>query len=360
MITIVIIIMFCQVCLVNKAKWLEEGSNRLLCGESCQTLIGDKYEKEQYDKLIQFSPVELDKEIQKRAYDIVNNTMFQRQYLAKWPAAFDDWIEADCITSIMLWYDVLVSNIDNMMTEADDSEIGNNFLRYAVRRRHVELVQRLMNEPFVDPSFGNNFCIWLAAYNGYYEIVAVLLRSTLVNPNDIGNRALESAATNGHSDVVDLLLSKAEYLPKNVRDKITRSILSIDKNAIQNAARFGYYHIVEMLLLHGVDPAANGNMALKHASNEGHYFIVQLLLTNKHVDPTADRNMAIELAAAQGHYKVVRVLLNDWRVSKDPDDISELVQYMYRNGKKYSKNVMAVFDEYERAAFEKRRRTKKE
>ena len=52
-----------------------------------------------------------------------------------------------------------------------------------------------------------------------------------------------------------------------------------------------------LLQIPGVDPTARNNLAIRFASMNGHFQIVQRLLMEHNVDPTADGNAAIQLAS---------------------------------------------------------------
>lgn len=71
-----------------------------------------------------------------------------------------------------------------------------------------------------------------------------------------------------------------------------------------------------------IDPSVCDNYAMRRASMNGHFEIVQLLLQDKRVDPShnADNNFAIRNVSANSHLEVVRLLLQDHRVDPSADD----------------------------------------
>jgi len=90
-----------------------------------------------------------------------------------------------------------------------------------------------------------------------------------------------------------------------------------DTNAFRTACALGRIGIVRLLLElpleKGVEPAANDNFALLHASTRAHTEIVRLLLDlplNRGVDPAVGDNSALRSACYQGHTEIVRLLLD--------------------------------------------------
>jgi ankyrin repeat protein len=92
------------------------------------------------------------------------------------------------------------------------------------------------------------------------------------------------------------------------------------KKIFEFAIEYGYYNIIHVLLKLNVDPSADNNFAIKHASANGHTAVVQLLLNDKRVDPSAGNNYAIRCASVNGHIAVLQLLLNDKRVDPSADD----------------------------------------
>lgn len=88
-----------------------------------------------------------------------------------------------------------------------------------------------------------------------------------------------------------------------------------DKWAICRAAIFGWYDIVEGLLVSGqVKQGTEINHPFILACRFGHIKVVELFLSDSRVNPAARDNAAIVAAARFGHIGVVKLLLNDTRV----------------------------------------------
>lgn len=61
-------------------------------------------------------------------------------------------------------------------------------------------------------------------------------------------------------------------------------------------------------------PAVGDNNAIKKATVDGNYFLVQSLLRDKRVDPTIGHNFPLFCAAYNGHVEILKELLQDPRV----------------------------------------------
>jgi hypothetical protein len=148
-------------------------------------------------------------------------------------------------------------------------------------RGHLEVVERLLQDPRVDPSAGNNWAIQNASANGHLEIIERLLQDERVDPSAQNNGAIQNASVRGHLAVVERLLQDPR-----------------------------------------VDPSAQNNGAIQLASINGHLAVVERLLQDERVDPSDDNNHAIQLASHHGHLAVVERLLQDERV--DPNAFHKL------------------------------------
>lgn len=189
--------------------------------------------------------------------------------------------------------------------EFDPSIDDNAAIRWAAERGHLELVTALLRDIRVDPSARKNDAIQLAAQNGHVAVVECLLKDSRVQPEDNVNQAIRSASANGHIGVVDLLLQKTKYLRrfryKNVEPQARTN------EAIQVAAANGHAEVVERLMQDArVDPSANSNGAIRVAASNGHLPVVKLLVQDERV--AADGYVALRIATYQGHHDVVDFL----------------------------------------------------
>jgi hypothetical protein len=76
-----------------------------------------------------------------------------------------------------------------------------------------------------------------------------------------------------------------------------------------------------------VDPSAADNYAIRMASRNGHFLVVQLLLKDPRVDPSADDNYAIRASSENGHASIARLLLSDSRVAKESNATRMAAEY---------------------------------
>ncbi len=82
------------------------------------------------------------------------------------------------------------------------------------------------------------------------------------------------------------------------------------------AVQSGDLNLVNEFIERGLNPAANDNSPIVHASEFGQLDIVNRLLEDPRVDPTVDHNIAIDNAAGNYHWNVVRRLLDEPRVKR--------------------------------------------
>ena len=84
-------------------------------------------------------------------------------------------------------------------------------LKDACRIGDVEVVDRLLRDG-VDPSFGRNVAIGIAAALGHVAVVSRLMQDSRVEPADYSNWSIVVASLHGHLDVVDRLLTDARVV----------------------------------------------------------------------------------------------------------------------------------------------------
>jgi len=137
----------------------------------------------------------------------------------------------------------------------------------------------------------------IAIYNN--QDLAIKLINRGVDPIAANNRAILSASTMGHFEIVRLLLKHGAN-PRADPDW-----------AIQLTSQRGHHKVVRLLLEHGADPTTERNQAIKWASDRGHLETVRSLLENSpkyKVDPTADDNYAIKHASGDDKLAIIGLL----------------------------------------------------
>jgi hypothetical protein len=121
-----------------------------------------------------------------------------------------------------------------------------NFLIYAARKGHTEIVKALLAAPNIDVNAKDDAetaALILAARHGHTEIVKALLAAPNIDVNAKdweGNTALCWAADRGHTEIVKALLA-APNIDVNAKDRS-------DTTPLSHAARCGHTEIVKALL----------------------------------------------------------------------------------------------------------------
>jgi ankyrin repeat protein len=174
----------------------------------------------------------------------------------------------------------------------------------AISHSHLAVAERLLADPRVDPSAGDNAAIREASAKGHLSVVERLLADPRVDPSAHDNAAIREASANGHISIVERLLADRRVDPS-----------SRDNNAIREASKNGHLAVVERLLADPrVNPSALGNSPLLWATYGGHLAVVERLLADSRIDILVSSSLAVCLASRNGHLAVVERLLADARV----------------------------------------------
>lgn len=91
-------------------------------------------------------------------------------------------------------------------------------LREAINGNHLGIVNLLLKDPDVDPSFDGNLSIHLASIKGYLDIVNRLLEDPRVDPSAHGNVSLRNAIYKDLYDVVERLLQDLRVIKEGLSD----------------------------------------------------------------------------------------------------------------------------------------------
>lgn len=108
----------------------------------------------------------------------------------------------------------------------------------------IEIVKKLLKNPYVDPSIDDNYPIIYSSLRGYDKIIVELLKDSRVNPAAQNNFAIQGASANAHMEVVSVLLKDSR-----------------------------------------VDPSANGNYAIRIATVYNNISVKEELLKDPRVTP---------------------------------------------------------------------------
>ena len=163
--------------------------------------------------------------------------------------------------------DLLESAIESENIFALDGLLSNSKFEFdqflaltmAIEGGHAKSVERLIQDPRVDPTAKDNEAVQCAACYGRTEIVKMLLQDSRVDPSAGDNDAIRWAAINGHAKIVKMLLGNPSVDPS-----------SENNYAIRAAAKYGQTQVVQVLLEDPrVDPSAEDNAAIGSASEDG-------------------------------------------------------------------------------------------
>jgi len=86
-----------------------------------------------------------------------------------------------------------------------ESTMSSRDLRLAAEKGHLDVIERLLRDPRVDPADDRNSAIRWAARNGHLDVVERLLRYPTVDPTARDNAAIKWATSNGHLELFNIL-----------------------------------------------------------------------------------------------------------------------------------------------------------
>jgi hypothetical protein len=104
--------------------------------------------------------------------------------------------------------DGYISDVERLLQDprVDPSYNDNCAIQAASIKSHLAVVERLLQDPRVDPSANYNRAMQWASFSGCLEVVERLLQDPRVDPSARNNIALQVAASNGCLAVVERLL----------------------------------------------------------------------------------------------------------------------------------------------------------
>jgi hypothetical protein len=203
------------------------------------------------------------------------------------------------------------------------------------------VVERLLQEPDVDPSQKFSFAFCEASRLGHLRIVKCLLADGRADPTANGAEALRHVIQNEHVGILKLLLDDGRADPGEaeggfILDACARRscaviLMLLDDTRVDPSVPDNQpfrslckredlgddlSSVVEKFLAdERVDPAADDNDAfIKACCYHGQVTTVQTLLADPRVDPAADNNRGVSAAIYNKRFDVVRVLMTDKRI----------------------------------------------
>jgi len=186
------------------------------------------------------------------------------------------------------------------------SEQKNEALVTAVEEGVSDIVEFLLKEPDIDPSYHDNLPIRKACRLGHQKIVELLLADpSRVDPSAKDNEAVQCVGVGGqHIGIMKILLNDKRVDPSANKNK-----------AVIGASLKGNVEMVALLLLDPrVDPSAEDSIAVQYAAEENNIGVVEILLKDPRVNPGADSEFALMTAIHRGNNEVVKLLIGDKRV----------------------------------------------
>ena len=227
-----------------------------------------------------------------------------------------------------------------------------HLIKIAAEKGHVNIVEMLLDDGRADPGALVKACN-IAFQKGYKDILTLLFKDPRINSKLNLYEQLDWATENNIPGIVKYLLKHPKIDPTANLD-----------NTMDMAAMKGHYDIAMMLLRDGrvsqrgtqgiiisaatnglttflkefleatgLDPSAQGNVAIQRAALNGHLDTVKMLLKDPRVDPSANQDSALKSAIEKNHIEIVKLLLKDPRVGKgDCFSVSEYVQLSIMSG----------------------------
>lgn len=194
--------------------------------------------------------------------------------------------------------------------------LDNQLLRHAVRQGDLALTMLLLSDTRINPSISQNALI-CGEYQKNFEIFKALFTCLRINPTLVNE--LETSN------------KKGKKLDKNSMERITSIPFYLLENLSQKISPFSEIILAEQ----AVNPAVHDDAPIRHACENGHIEIVQLLLTSPKVNPAAKQNFAIFKAAENGYIQIVELLLKDPRMN---------MERIKEDAKCWNKNMLEIIE----------------
>ena len=182
----------------------------------------------------------------------------------------------------------------------------------AVRHNRLNIVDRLLIDPKIDPSIFHNLAIIEASQHGYLDLVNRLLEDRRVDPSDLNNVAIIMTTANidqgsSYCRVISRLLDDPRVNEPSV-DPFNNDIFRENLTCVDDV------DLMKKLLADPrFDPSENDNDAIRMATSYSSMEVIELLLADPRVDPSTDNDWGVEtlMHAAQREDKILmRRLLN--------------------------------------------------
>jgi ankyrin repeat protein len=195
---------------------------------------------------------------------------------------------------------------------------GNVCLLVAIKKGHINIVERLLNDERISITSQNLNILQALIAKNQLDMMKILLPR--LTPQFVSNYVLNEACQLGRLEMVILLLQDPRIDPSSRMNW-----------PIRLASQNGFVEIVDLLLKYPrVDPTAVGNDSIRMASQNNHLSVLERLLQDSRVDPSAHGNYALNLAVRIGHTAIVERLL------KEPSVLKSNLHRSVRTSKNYN------------------------
>lgn len=175
--------------------------------------------------------------------------------------------------------------------------IRSIFSEVVVRNR-LDLVDWLLKQEAIDPTYGNNYSIKSAVRLGLQDIVERIFQHPKVNAGANENFLLVVAVARRDHRMVKLLLNNQKVNP-NDRDGLF----------LAEAVEIGDYFIMQNLITRIENPSANGNIALRLALLRQDLKMIRMLLAHPKISLNIPTYYPpVYLAIQTGNLEIVKAL----------------------------------------------------
>lgn len=304
--------------------------------------LGEKIDK---DPKKADNPIYYDKKLCELLDEMIGELVKGREYIA---ANNPNWFSHSVFIYYLRKGDLYWVN--RMLADVDPSQVRtrkdkHNAIDLACYHGHLDIVNRLLEDPRVDPSYGDCSALYLAAIchlnvvdrlledpridlsimkgffvniisTGNIDVINRFLEYPNIDPSDNKNAAIGLASFYGYLDIMDRLMEDPRVDPSDNNN-----------DAIKTVAEYGNIDAFNKLLEDPrVDPSVNNNYTIRVSSHIGSYKKISRLMKDPRVDPSDNNNEAIRTAYGKGFYNIVEILMKDWRVI---DGLTEEDKRMY-------------------------------
>jgi ankyrin repeat protein len=182
----------------------------------------------------------------------------------------------------------------------------NLALRLACLNGHVEMVNKLLAFPLVDPNAKKGEALYNAAVGNHKEIVEILLNDKR-SDNLYNSGAFEAAVQKNHTEIAKMLFETSNF------DETNSSVL-VDALKNDNTELYSL-----MISNSAFNPRVEDSFALRYAVRKGDIEMARNVLGRS--NPNANKSEALRIAVENSNFNMVELLLsNQFTIANFDDD----------------------------------------